>query len=107
MSEEKIRQIEKKIETIKQQLQDIGEMRPGSLTQQYKVPKEKTGSYYQLSYMHKMKSHTDYVRPAFVAQIKQQVASYKHFKKLIARWTELAIQHSKLSMEMAKKKGTK
>ena len=75
MSKAKVRQIEKQIETIKEQLQEIGEMRPGSLTQQYKVPKEKIGPYYQLSYMHKMKSRTEYVRPQFVAQIKQQVAS--------------------------------
>jgi len=107
MSKAKVRQIEKQIETIKEKLQEIGEMRPGSLTQQYKVPKEKTGPYYQLSYMHKMKSRTEYVRPQFVDQIKQQVARYKRFKKLTERWIELAIQHSKLTIENAKKKASK
>ena len=106
MSTAKLRQIEKQIETIKAQLQDIGEMRPGSLTQQYKVPKEKIGPYYQLSYMHKMKSRTNYVRPQFVSQIRKQVANYKRFKKLTERWIELAIQHSKLTMDIAKKKGS-
>ncbi|MBT7701387.1 MAG: hypothetical protein HN700_13920 [Verrucomicrobia bacterium] len=107
MSKAEVRQIEKQIETIKEQLQEIGDMRPGSLTQQYKVPKEKIGPYYQLSYMHKMKSRTEYVRPQFVAQIKQQVASYKRFKKLTERWIALAIQHSKLTIEIAKKKSSK
>jgi len=106
MSTAKLRQIEKQIETIKAQLQDIGEMRPGSLTQQYKVPKEKIGPYYQLSYMHKMKSRTNYVRPQFVSQIRKQVANYKRFKKLTERWIELAIQHSTLTMDIAKKKGS-
>ena len=107
MSKAKVRQIEKQIETIKEQLQEIGEMRPGSLTQQYKVPKEKIGLYYQISYMHKMKSRTEYVRPQFVAKIKKQVASYKRFKKLTERWIEIAIQHSKLTIEIAKKKNSK
>jgi len=107
VSNAKIREIEKEIEQIKEQLQKIGEMRPGSLTKQYKVPKEKRGAYYQLSYMHKMKSRTDYVRPQFVDQIRTQVATYKNFKKLIERWIELAIQHSKIIMDIAKKKGKK
>jgi len=106
MSTAKLRQIEEQIETIKAQLQDIGEMRPGSLTRQYKVPKEKIGPYYQLSYMHKMKSRTNYVRPQFVSQIRKQVASYKRFKKLTERWIELAIQHSKITMDIAKKQGS-
>ena len=107
VSNAKIREIEKEIEQIKKQLQEIGEMRPGSLTQQYRVPSEKLGGYYQLSYMHKMKSRTDYVRPQFVDQIRTQVATYKNFKKLVDRWIELAILHSKLTMDIAKKKGAK
>lgn len=107
VSNAKIRKIEKEIKQIKEQLQEIGEMRPGSLTQQYRVPSEKLGGYYQLSYMHKMKSRTDYVRPQFVDQIRTQVATYKNFKKLVDRWIELAILHSKLTMDIAKKKGAK
>ena len=36
-------QIEEKIAGIKKQLLEIGEMRPGSLTYQYRKPKEKEG----------------------------------------------------------------
>lgn len=107
MSEANIRQIEKQIEKIKEQLQDIGEMRPGSLTRQYRIPKEKIGPYYQLSYMHKMKSRTRYVRPRFVKQIKQQVVTYKRFRKLVERWIDLAIEHSTLTMDIAKQKESK
>ena len=107
MCKAKIRQIEKQIGTIKAQLQEIGEMRPGSLTQQYRIPKEKIGPYYQISYMHKMKSRTNYVRPQFVKQIRAQAGTYKRFKKLVERWIELAILHSTLTMELAKGKKEK
>ncbi|MCD4702505.1 MAG: hypothetical protein K8S24_11670 [Candidatus Aegiribacteria sp.] len=52
-------------------------------------------------------SITDYVRPQFVDQIRMQVATYKRFKKLVDRWIELAILHSKFIMDIAKKKGAK
>ena len=107
MSKATVRQIEKQIANIKEQLQEIGEMRPGSLTRQYRVPKEEVGPYYQLSYMHKMKSRTDYVRPQFLDQITAQVKTYKRFKKLVERWIELAILHSKLSIDIAKNRRRK
>jgi hypothetical protein len=96
-------QIEKRIEKIKQELLKTGQMRPGSLTCQYRNPKDKTGPFYQLSYTHKMKSRTEYVRPEFVAQIRKQVSQYKGFKQLVEEWIELAIQHSKMQIDRAKK----
>jgi hypothetical protein len=69
MNDKTLFQIEKKIEKIKQQLVTIQQMRPGSLTRQYRKPKDKTGPYYQLSYTHKMKSRTEYVRSEFVDSI--------------------------------------
>jgi len=92
-------QIEDKIQTIKSQLQDIGDMRPGSLTKQYRNPKERTGAFFQISYTHKMKSKTEYVRPEFVKEVRQQIRNYKKFKKLIEKWVELGIQYSQLSMK--------
>ncbi len=96
-------QIEKRIEKIKKELQNIEQMRPGSLTCQYRNPKDKTGAYYQISYTHKMKSRTEYVRPEYVAQIRKQVSQYKGFKQLVEEWIELAIQHSKMQIDRAKK----
>jgi hypothetical protein len=104
MNHKKVKQIEDQIRRIKQELLEIGEMRPGSLTRQYRVPKERIGPYYQISYTNKMKSHTEYVRPAFVNNVRTQIANYKRFKKLMEKWIQLAIQHSKLKMELAKHK---
>ena len=96
-------QIEKTIEKIKQELQTIQQMRPGSLTCQYRNPQDKVGPYYQLSYTHKMKSHTEYVRKEFVPRIGEQIAEYKRFRVLVDEWVALAIKHSKMQMDRAKR----
>ena len=107
MTEARIRRIEKQIAKLKKELEDIGPMRPGSLSRQYRVPKKKIGPFYQLSYMHKMKSRTEYVRPQFLSQIRSQIATYKRFKKLVEKWIELAIAHAKLTIDLQKKKDLK
>jgi len=94
-------QIQRRIERIKKELVSIGEMRPGSLTLQYKNPKEKSGGFYQISYTYKMKSKTEYVRPEFVKDLKKQVTTFKKFRKLMQEWIDLAIEHSKLKMKIA------
>jgi hypothetical protein len=103
MNSKTLSKIEKKIEKIKQQLVTIQQMRPGSLTRQYRNPKDKTGAYYQLSYTHKMKSRTEYVRSEFVDLIEEQISEYKRFRKLVDQWVELSIEHSKMQMDIAKK----
>ena len=50
MSQKRLGQIEKRIERIKAALQEIGPMRPGSLTRQYRDPETRTGAYWQISY---------------------------------------------------------
>ena len=89
------------------EIQKTGEMRPGSFTQQYKIPKEQKGPYYQLSFTHKMKSRTEYIRLEFAKEIKQQVKSYRCFKELMEEWVDLAIEHSQLKMTLAKKEKLK
>ena len=99
-----IKQIENRINKIKQSLLNIGEMRPGSLTRQYpKADKSKQG-YYQISYTYKMKSRTEYVKEEFIRQLKHQVITFKKFKKLIQEWIDLSIEHSKLKIKFEKKK---
>jgi hypothetical protein len=101
MTESKLLNIEKQMESIKRQLLEIGEMRPGSLTKQYRNPKEKKWAFFQLSYTYKMKSKTEYVRPQHVTDLKAQVKAYKKFKALTEKWVDLAIEHSKLKMALA------
>ncbi|MBS3906200.1 MAG: hypothetical protein KGZ49_04095 [Syntrophaceae bacterium] len=49
-----------------------------------------------------MKSKTEYVEAEFVKDLKQQIATFKRFKKLMQQWTDLAIQHSQMKIKLAK-----
>jgi len=91
--------IERRIERIKAELAAIGDMRPGSLTKQYKDPDSHSGPYYQLSYTLDRQSRTEYIRRESVADIRRRVSNYKRFKKLCADWIALGIEHSRLAMK--------
>jgi hypothetical protein len=104
MTTEELKQLENGIRKIKNELSELGPMRPGTLSLQYKVPAEKKGPYYQLSYTHKMKSRTQYVRPEWVDEIRGQIEVYKRFKKLIEEWIELSIDYSQTRMKQARNK---
>lgn len=104
MKQSKPKVIESRIQRIKEALLTIGEMRPGSLTKQRRG---ETGEYYQLSYTHKMKGRTEYIRPEFVHDIRHQITTYKRFRKLVDEWVGLAIEHSKEKIGLAKRTGSK
>ncbi|MEX2381726.1 MAG: hypothetical protein WD490_05035 [Opitutales bacterium] len=44
-----------RIQRVKHQLNELGPMRPGSITRQYRKPEERKQPFYQISYTHKMK----------------------------------------------------
>ena len=66
MSQKRIQPIEFRLQQIKRALLEIGPMRPGSLTRQYKDPQHHVGAYWQISYTRRMKSRTEYVRNEWV-----------------------------------------
>jgi hypothetical protein len=113
------KRIEVQIERVKAELLKIGQMRPGSLSQQYSacqkpgckcvdpVKPQKHGPFYQLSYSHRGKSTTQFVRPQFVSQVRKQLAAYKKFKALTEKWVALALELSKLKMEEARLSASK
>jgi len=105
-SKKRLKRIERRIETIKQRLVKIGPMRPGSLTRQYKDPKTKSGSYWQVSYTRSMKSRSDYVRADAVAEVRKEIAEYKRFRKLVEEWIDLGIEASKIRVKIDKKTGS-
>ena len=98
MSQKRIQQIEQRIDRIKRALLEIGPMRPGSLTRQYKDPQHRVGAYWQISYTRRMKSRTEYVRPQWVKEIRRQTVTHKRFKRLVDQWIELSIEHSRLTL---------
>ena len=104
MSEGGIRRIDRRIERIKEALGEIGSMRPGSLTRQFRDPEERAGAYWQISYTRHMRSRTEYVRREWVAETRGQIATYKRFKRLVDEWVDLAIERAQHVMRMEKKK---
>jgi hypothetical protein len=101
MSQKRIQQIERKIYRIKEELKQVGVMRPGSLTRQFKDPQRKAGAYWQISYTRQMKSRTEYVRAQWVTELRRQIATHKRFKRLVDQWVDLSIEHSQLTMRIA------
>ena len=54
-----------------------------------------------------MKSRTEYVRKEWVTEIRKQIATHKRFRRLIDEWGDLRIEHSQLTMRIAKTKSAK
>lgn len=103
--------IKASIEKVQEALFELGEMRPGSISKQYNVcgnPKcrckdprspKKHGPYYQLSYVHKGRSSSQFIRKEFLAETRQQLLNYKRFKRLTEQWVSLAFEQAKLKLE--------
>jgi len=106
MSQKRMQQIEQRIDRIKRTLMEIGPLRPGSLTRQYKDPKHHAGAYWQISYTRRMKSRTEYVRQGWVKELRRQIVTHKRFKRLVDQWIDLGIEHSRLTVRMAEPKAT-
>ncbi len=105
MSDKKMQHIERRIARIKDALQEIGSMRPGSLTRQYRDPTARVGPYWQISYTRQMKSRTEYIRREWIASTRKEIATYKRFKRLVDQWVNLSIERSQLRMRIEKGKG--
>ena len=109
MSKAKIRRLEVAIEKTKSQIAALGELRPGTLSEQYNVcgtpgcrckatPPQKHGPYYQLSYSLKKRSTTRFVKKEDLARVRKETKDYAKLKKLVERWVELAAELSDLRM---------
>ena len=87
---------EKRIRGLLAGVAKLGAMRPGTLTVQYRNPAEKKTPFHQLSYTHKGRSRSEYVRPESLAAVKREVQTYKRFKALVEALTELSLEASRL-----------
>lgn len=104
-----------RIQLIKQELLELGPMRPGALSKQYNVcgkpnckckdpgRPQKHGPYYQLSYTHKGKSTTEFVKRDAVDSVRQQITHYATFKKLTDEWVELSVRMAKLQRKQSRR----
>ena len=105
------RALEAQIKAIKRDLVQVGDLRPGSLSQQYNVcgspgcrckasRPQKHGPYYQLSYTRRGKDGTRFVKQADVPTIREAMANYARLRDLVDRWIDLATELSDLKLEL-------
>ena len=110
-----IQKAEQRIEQIKAQLAALGEMRPGSISKQYNVcgkpncrckdPQhpQRHGPYYQLSWVHRGKRTTQFIRPPLLPQVRAQIATYNKFRKLTEEWVNLALRVAQANLLAARR----
>ena len=110
-----IQALEERIQRIKTELASLGDMRPGSLSKQYNVcgkagfrckdPQnpQRHGPYYQLSWVHRGQSTTQFIRRPFLPQVRAEIASYNRFRKLTDQWVNLSLRIAQTKLLAARK----
>ena len=71
-------------------------MRPGTLTVQYRNPRERKTPFHQLSYTRKGQSRSEYVRPESLEAIREEVDAYRKFRLLDEEVADLSLEASRL-----------
>ena len=99
MSTSEMKKLETRIDEIKHALFDLEPMRPGSITCQYRDPKERKTPFWQLSYTHKMRGRTEYVRPENLEALRREVENFRIFNKLMDEWVALSLRLSQLRIK--------
>ena len=97
-----LEEMNRRIKGIKRELLELGPIRPGSISRQYRRPKEKQRPFYQISYTHRMRSRSEYVRPENLDSLRREIATFKRFRKLIDQWVDLALRTSQLRVRQNK-----
>jgi hypothetical protein len=99
--------LSRRIEQIKTKLQKLGDLRPGTLSEQYNTcrtlgcrckadPPQRHGPYHQLSYTRNGRSRTENVRPEDLAAIRAQLRNYAELRGLVEEWIDTAIELDRL-----------
>lgn len=99
MTNKKVETLLKKITTTKNELINLGDMRPGSVTKQFHKRGDKKWPYWQISYTQNKRSKTEYLKDEFVEKIQREVATYKKFKMLVEKLVKLNVEILKAKQE--------
>lgn len=91
-----LKRIEDRINRIKRQLLALGPMRPGSITKQYRLPRQNKRPFYQISYTHQGRGRSEYVRAENLQALREETKTFRKFRKLIDQWIDLALKASRL-----------
>src|SRR2546428_13785715 len=101
--------LEKRIQSVKHQISQWGDLRHGALSKQYHIcgtpncrckadPPVKHGPYYQISFTRHGKSSSQFVREEDLAEVQQQLENYRLLRQLVDEWITLSAQLSSLRL---------
>ena len=101
--------LEKRIQSLKHQISQLGDLRPGALSKQYNIcgnpncrckadPPIKHGPYYQISFTRHGKSSSQFVREEDLVEVQQQLENYRLLRQLVDEWITLSAQLSSLRL---------
>ena len=104
--------LERKIAHLKARLIALGDLRPGSLSEQYNVcgtagcqckadPPRKHGPYYQVSFTWQGRSKSQFVRREHVATVRQHLRNYQRLRALVDEWIAAGLELSRLRLAEA------
>lgn len=107
--------LERKIARIRRALGTLGDLRPGSLSEQYNVcgvagcrckasPPQRHGPYHQLSFTRKGKATSRFVRREELPAVQAQLQNYARLRKLVDQWIDLGIELSTLRLEESRER---
>lgn len=105
--------LEDRIRRVKAKLSELGELRPGVLSEQYNVcgtpgcrckatPPERHGPYYQLSWSRKRKSATRFVRRPELRAVRGQLRNYRRLQQLIDEWVDASLEICEIKRKQAR-----
>jgi hypothetical protein len=97
----KTAQLENQIQRIQRELMELGPMRPGSLSKQYRDPESKKRPFYQISYTHRGRGRSEYARPENLVELRREMKNFKRFRMLTEQWVELSLEASQLRVKNA------
>jgi hypothetical protein len=103
----RLRQIERQIVKIKQELAGLGPLHPGSLSRQYNVcgkpgcrckdPKNpiRHGPYFKVSYVYRGRFSSRFVPRDQARAVRVELANYKRLRELTEKWVGLSLRLAK------------
>jgi hypothetical protein len=101
--ESRVRTLQLRIERIKRELCEIGELRPGVLSKQYNVcgqpscrckadPPRKHGPYYQLAWARHGRNTTRFIRESDAPRVRKELKNYERLQTLVDKWIGLSLE---------------
>lgn len=116
MSLNQIKKIQNRIDKIKEEILNLGNLRAGSLTKQYNVCGKKKckckdpenpikhGPYNQLAFYRSGKHSTRFIKNEILSDVKKEITNYKKLKLLVEELITISSQQSDIKIKDLKAK---